>query len=183
MKILVVEDEAAVRSVLTDLLDGLGYEVIEAADGVKGWELAQAEHPDLVITDVSMPKMKGTDLLARVKQSLPDTPVIVITGYASLKLAVDAVRMGAYSFVQKPFDIDEIQRIVAGALERTRLLDDNKYLRQQLKSRYGFDSRIGSSKGIQEAYLMAAKAAPINEGVIILCGTGTGKEKLGRKIH
>jgi DNA-binding NtrC family response regulator len=183
MKLLVVEDEAAVRSVLVDLFEGLGYEVVEAPDGAAGWELAQSEEPDLVITDVSLPRMKGTDLLARVKQRSPDTPVVVITGYANLKMAVDAMRIGAYSFVQKPFDIDEIQRIVQAALDRKSLIDDNRYLRQQLKQRFDFDNKIGRCPKVQEAYVMAARAAPSTASVLILGETGTGKEYLARAIH
>ena len=138
---------------------------------------------DLVILDLSLPKLDGTQVLAGIKRAHPDTQVVMVTGYASVDTAIEAMKLGAYDYIAKPFNIDEMQMIVERALERGRLIDENNFLRGELRERFGFDNIIGQNPEIQRAYVLAAQVAQTNATVLILGETGTGKEFLARSIH
>lgn len=181
--ILVVDDEPAFRKMLSDLLEGVHYSVDVAADGEQALQMVSKSEYDLVITDLSLPKMNGTQVLAAVKRACPDTPVILITGYATVDTAIEAMKLGAYDYISKPFNIDRIEVVIARALERSRLIDENNYLRGELRERYGFDNIIGENPEMQKAYVLAAQVAQTNATVLILGETGTGKEFLARSIH
>ena len=181
--ILIVDDEAAYREMLVELLGGLDYSIDVAVDGEQAVKMASQSNYDLVITDLSLPKLSGTQVLAAVKRNHPDTPVIMITGYATADTAIEAMKLGAYDYIAKPFNIDEVQLIVAHALERSRLIDENTFLRSELSRQFGFDNIIGQNPAIQKAYVLAAQVAQTTATVLILGETGTGKEFLARSIH
>lgn len=182
-RILVIDDEEGLRMVLSDLFEDLGYDLETAKDGKEGLDSALAGDFDLVMLDLSLPKMDGLEVLCSLKEEKPDTAVVMMTGYASMSSAIKAMRLGAYDYITKPFDLGEVQLIAERALERRRLIDENKYLKNQLKSNHGFDNVIGKNPKMQQAYVLAAQVAESNASVLILGETGTGKEYLARAIH
>jgi len=171
------------RDMLQRLFLDAGYEAFSAADGPSGLRAAGEREHDLVILDMSLPKMSGLEVLRQLKEQRQDLPVIMITAYGSAQTAVEALRLGAYDYITKPFDLDEVQVLARRALQQQRVLDENRYLRNELKKRYGFDNIVGVCLDVQRAYVMAAQVAGSNATVLLLGETGTGKEYLARTIH
>ena len=182
-RVLIIDDEEAIRSVLADLFGDLGYEIAQAGDGKTGLKTALADHHDLILLDLSLPVLDGIGFLREFRDTAPDVPVVMITGYASLESAIEAMRLGAYDYITKPFDLDEVQMIAERALAHERIIDEHKYLQEQLKARHSFDNVIGRNPQIQQAYVLAAQVADSNASVLVLGETGTGKEYLARAIH
>lgn len=182
-RILIIDDEEGIRAVLADLFTELGYEVDQSQDGKSGLKTALAGKYDLVLCDLSLPHMDGLAILRDLKEHIPDIPVVMITGYASMQSAIEAMKLGAYDYITKPFDLNEVQMIAERALEHERLIDEMKYLKGQLKIHHNFDNVIGANPQIQEAYVLAAQVADSNASILVLGETGTGKEYLARAIH
>jgi DNA-binding NtrC family response regulator len=182
-RILIVDDEEGIRAVLSDLFHQLGYKVGTEDQGKSGLRVAVSEDYDLVILDLSLPEFGGLEFLRSLKETKPDLPVIIITGYASMGSAIEALKLGAYDYITKPFDLDDVQIVAERAIERYRLIDENRYLQNELRQKYGFDNVIGLSPDAQKAYILAAKVADSSASILILGETGTGKEYLARAIH
>jgi DNA-binding NtrC family response regulator len=182
-QVLIVDDDEKIRSVLAECLTEGGYRVSLAQDGKEGLRAALLGDADLVILDLSLPGFDGLELLRSLKESKPDLPVIIITGYASMQSALQAMKLGAYDYITKPFDLDHVQLVAEHAAQRRRLIHENTYLKNELRVRYGFDNVIGRSPQVQKAYVLAAKVADSSASVLILGETGTGKEYLARTIH
>ncbi|MFQ3549829.1 MAG: sigma-54 dependent transcriptional regulator, partial [Armatimonadota bacterium] len=181
--VLVIDDEAGIRDLVTRLFTDAGFKADSAPDGIVALEKIHQDNYDLVILDLSLPKMNGLEILNEIKQYNPEIQVIMATAYGSTKTAIEALRLGAYDYISKPFELDELQLIAERALEQRRIIDENKFLREELKKQYGFDNIIGSNPDVQKAYVMAAQVAKSNASVLILGETGTGKEYLARTIH
>lgn len=181
--ILIIDDEAGLRDLMTRLFQDAGYATASAPDGAIGLRMAKEGCYDLVVLDMSLPKMSGLEVLAGIKEDIPDLAVIMVTAYGSTQTAIEALRLGAYDFIAKPFDLDELQLTAERALEQRRVIDENRFLREELKHKYGFDNIIGSTPEVQKAYVLAAQVAATNATVLILGETGTGKEYLARTIH
>ncbi|AMV72415.1 sigma-54 dependent transcriptional regulator [Desulfuromonas carbonis] len=182
-KILLVDDEEGMRRLLSRVLSREGYEPTTAASGEEALRLVGGEQFDLVITDIKMAGMSGLDLLHELKAFDPALPIIVITAYGTVESAVQALRAGAYDYITKPFENDEIKLTVAKALERERLLAENRYLHQELEGRYAFSGIVGKSLAMQEVFEISSSVAQSNANVLITGESGTGKELIARSIH
>jgi len=181
--ILIIDDEAGMRDMVSRMFADAGYDTATAPDGAAGLAAAKGGAFDLVVLDMSLPKMSGLEVLAGIKEVKPDLPVIMVTAYGSTQTAIEALRLGAYDYITKPFDLDELQMTAERALEAQRVIDENRFLRGELKKKFGFDNIVGSTPEVQRAYVMAAQVAPTNATVLITGETGTGKEYLARTIH
>jgi len=182
-KILVVDDEEIVLKSCRKILEGGGHEVFCALSGQEAFDYLEKEPIDLVITDIKMPGMDGMEVLERVKEKYPDILVIMITGYSTVQSAVQAMKLGAFDYIPKPFTPDEVLVVVEKAMEKKSLIYENIYLRKELEAKYGFDNIIGNSPKMQEVYKLIRKVAPTESTVLIRGESGTGKELIARAIH
>jgi two-component system response regulator PilR (NtrC family) len=182
-KILIVDDERSVRDVLSIMLKRAGYAVTLAEDGEEAIEQAKKDIFDLVITDLKMPKVGGLEVLKAVKEISPDTVVVMITAFATHETAVEAMKRGAYDYLTKPFQVDEVQLIIRNALEKRRLSTENMLLKREIASQSSFAQIVGKSEAMVKVFDMIRKVAD-NKSNVLICGeSGTGKELVARAIH
>jgi DNA-binding NtrC family response regulator len=181
-RVLVVDDKDTMRSLFVRLL-GDRYRVDTAADGHEAIQRVMAADYDLVVTDIRMPGADGFVVLEAVKAQSPDTEVVMMTGYGSVERAVEAIKKGAYDYIQKPFDPDEVTRVIERALERRQLRSQKAQLERTLQGLYGFDRLVGRSPAMREVYGLLERAAGLEITVLLVGETGTGKELAARAIH
>lgn len=181
-KILVIEDEAAIRRVLTKILseENDSYQVEEAEDGLQGVEKIKNEDYDLVLCDIKMPKMDGVEVLEAVKKIKPEVPMVMISGHGDLETAVNTMRLGAYDYISKPPDLNRLLNTVRNALDRKQLVVENKILKKKVSKNY---EMIGNSEPINHIREMIDKVAPTDARVLITGPNGTGKELVAHQLH
>lgn len=181
--ILVIEDKDSMQKMLSATLESEGYEVDAAGDGQEGIQKAKEKKYDVVLTDLKLPKMDGMGVLSEVKEIDPETSVILMTAYGTIETAVQAMRLGAFDFLTKPFDTDHLSVIIKRALENRRLVAENTILREELADSLGVKEIIGNSDQIKESMDLVQKVAPSDTTVLVLGESGTGKELFARAIH
>ncbi|MBW8243338.1 sigma-54 dependent transcriptional regulator [Muricauda oceani] len=181
-KILVIEDESAIRRVLVKILaeENDSYNVVEAEDGLSGIEIIKKEDFDLVLCDIKMPKMDGVEVLEAAKKIKPEIPFIMISGHGDLDTAVNTMRLGAYDYISKPPDLNRLLTTVRNALDRKELAVENKVLKKKISKNY---EMIGESKEIGAIKEMIEKVAPTDARVLITGSNGTGKELVAHWVH
>jgi nitrogen regulation protein NR(I) len=181
--ILIVDDEPQIRRILSVLLSENGFEVAEAESGEQGLAVAQEFRPDIALLDVNMPGMDGLALLRALLRVHSNLDCIMMTSYGTIRSAVEAMKSGAFDYIAKPFDNDELLLIINRALEMRKLSREVNELRDELSSRYGFNEIIGISPKLQAVFRTMAKVAPVDATVLIEGGSGTGKELVARALH
>ncbi len=182
-KIIIIDDEPAMVEVIVTLCRDKGHQVFPFNSAPKAIEQLDEIQPQVVIADIKMETMTGFDVLRHVREHHRQTAVILITAYASVETAVEAMKMGAYDYVTKPFKIDELQMTVQRALDYQAALRENVYLRKELKNRYRFENIIGTSRKMQHVYNLINKVADTDSTVLIVGESGTGKELVARGLH
>ena len=182
-RILVVDDERSMRELLAIVLRRDGYEVILAENGRTAVNVLEREAVDLLISDIKMPDMSGVDVLRAAKGIDQDILGIMITAFASTDTAVEALRMGAYDYLSKPFDVDELKIIVRHALERRQLRQENVLLKRALQSTHQFSNIVGRSESMLAVFKLIETVAPTNSTILVTGESGTGKELVARAVH
>ena len=183
IKILVIDDDESLRRVLEYNLAQEGYAVLTASSGEQGLEFLRKESADLVLTDVRMPGMNGLQVMEEVRKLDPSIPVIILTAFGTIEAAVEAMKAGAFHYISKPFNRDELKLTLRKALEMKALERENVVLRQALKSRNDLDSIVAESASMRHIVEMIRRVAPTETTVLILGESGTGKELVARAIH
>ncbi|MBW3671048.1 MAG: sigma-54 dependent transcriptional regulator [Acidobacteria bacterium] len=183
MHLLIVDDEASLRDFLTIVFEEEGWKVTSAGSVAEGTAALCEIDPDVVLCDLMMPDGSGLEILKLVNQQQDGVPVIMITAYTSAKSAVEALKAGAYDYIAKPFDVDELKIVLEKAVERRELEHENVYLRQALEERFTFSSIIGKSRRMQEIFRIIERIAGTTSTVLITGESGTGKELVARAIH
>lgn len=182
-KVLVVDDEPIICRTCFKILNDIGYDVKTLLNGSEVLPVIEKEMVDVVLLDLKMPGNDGMEILKEARQVNPDIVVIIITGYATVNSAVEAMKLGAYDYISKPFTADELCIRVEKALEKRHLVSENIYLRQELSDKYNFGNIIGKSKAMQEVFRSIQKVAPTDSTILIRGQSGTGKELIARAIH
>ncbi len=182
-RILVIDDEESIRELLKDFLESRGSEVVSASDGESGLNLLKEEKFDLFLLDLMMPGMSGMDVLRETASEKIDVPSIVITAHATVQTAVEAMKLGAFDYITKPFNLEEFYIAVKRALDVSKLQEENLRLKKELKKKYGYNKIIGNSLPIQNVIKFIEKIADTDSTVLITGESGTGKELVAQTIH
>ncbi|MFC2004909.1 sigma-54-dependent transcriptional regulator [Chloroflexota bacterium] len=183
VKILIVDDEAIVRESLRDWLSDAGHQVLTAESGPQALEIIEKEKPGIAIVDLVMPGMDGIELLKRAKEIFPGIEVIIITAYGSIPTAINAMRKGAYDYIEKPFCPEKAELLIERLAKHQGLLEENISLHQKLEERYRFENIIAKSPKMQQVIEVVKVVAKSNATVLITGESGTGKELVARAIH
>ncbi|HEX5037690.1 MAG TPA: sigma-54 dependent transcriptional regulator [bacterium] len=181
--ILVIDDEEVLLKALDRYLKSQGYEVSAFSDWERGLAAAREKGFDLLLVDLMLPKTSGIEVIRKARESHPGLVSIVMTGFGTIPSAVEAIRAGAYHYVTKPFDLDDIGSLVAKALEHAQLREENKALKKQLQQRYGFENIVGESRPMQDVFRLVEKIADTDSTVLVTGESGTGKELIAQAIH
>ena len=183
MKILIIDDDDSFRRVLEYNLQEEGYDILSASSGEEGLSIFEVQAPNLIITDMKMSGISGIDVLSAVKKQSPDTLVIIITAFGAVDKAVEAMKLGAYDYITKPVNRDELKLVVRKALEMTNLSQENKDLRKRIENREEFKHMVGASDAMAGVFSLANKVADTEATILITGESGTGKELVARAIH
>jgi DNA-binding NtrC family response regulator len=181
--LLLVDDEEALRSVVAERLTDQGFEVVEAASGEAALRALDGFAFDVIVSDLRLPGVDGRQVIDAALTRYPGIVAIVVTGYGTVKDAVDVIKRGAADFIAKPFQFDELMHVLTSALEQRRLKSENAYLHQQLDERFGLGSMIGKSAPMHALFQLIETVAPTTATILITGETGTGKEMVARAIH
>ncbi len=179
-KILIIDDERSIRNAIREILEYEKFQVDEAEDGLSGVVKVKSGKYDVILCDIKMPKMDGTEVLERILLLAPDTPVVMISGHGDIETAVGLLKHGAYDYIPKPLDLNRLLVSVRNALDRTEIVAETKKLRKKVSKSY---EMIGESAGIKKVLDMIEKVAPTDARVLVTGPNGTGKELVARAIH
>jgi len=181
-RVLIIDDDPQILELLSKVLKK-NYSVFPSLTGSEGLEIFKNEILDAALVDIKLPDIDGLDVLVEIKKTIPDFPVIIITGHASIPLAVKAMKLGAFYFVKKPFELEEITGLLDRAIEHGRLLRDYRRLQNIASEKYSFSGIIGRSKKMKEIFEIIKLVASTDVTVLIEGESGTGKELVARAIH
>ena len=181
--ILIVDDEARLLDVLSGVLENLDYQTLCANSGVAALEILEREPVDLVLTDLRMPKMNGHELFGQVRKRFPAMPIVIMTAYSTVRDAVQAIKEGAFDYIDKPIEQDELATTLSNALRLHDVLQDNERLRKELAGRYQFDTLVGNSPAFSQVIRAIGEVCEQRTTVLLTGESGTGKEVAARAIH
>ena len=179
-KILVIDDERSIRNSMKDILQYEGHEVVLVENGMEGLVSVKSEKPDIVFCDIKMPKMEGIEVLERIKEFSADTPVIMISGHGTIDTAIEAIRKGAYDFIEKPLDLNRILITIKNATDKHLLIHETKTLKNKVSKKYDM---IGNSEALNHIRAMIDKVAVSDARILITGPNGSGKELVAHQLH
>ena len=181
--ILIVDDEKAIRDSLKMVINDEGYEAETASDGAEAFQKIKEGNYDIVVSDIKMPNMDGIELLQKVSETNPSTFFIIMTAYASVQTAIDALRKGAFDYLIKPVEFEDVLFRIKKLLDYKQLFQENKFLKTQLSPAGDFENLIGKSDSMQKVFSLIERVGPTNSNVLIMGKSGTGKELVAKAIH
>ena len=181
--ILVIDDEAAQKDVLTGYLKKKGYKIFSASSGREGIEITGRNPVDIILSDFKMPDLNGIKVLEQVKKINPEISFVIVTAYGTVENAVKAMRLGAFDYISKPVDLDELDLMIERVIEHKNLKSENQLLKTQLQEKYKIASIVSQSQKMEKVINLAARVADSKANVLITGENGTGKEVLAKAIH
>ena len=179
-KMLVIDDERSIRNTLKDILEYEKYEVDLAEDGIKALEKVKTAEYDIILCDIKMPGMDGIEVLEKLGELTPDTPVVMISGHGNIDTAVDSIKKGAFDYIEKPLDLNRLLITIRNAMDKSSLVSETKILKKKVNKKYEI---VGESKALKAVVEMADRVAKTDARVLITGANGTGKELVARRIH
>ena len=183
LRFLIVDDEQSIRRLCMTVGEGLGFVCAEAETAEAALESIESMPPDIVVTDLKLPSLSGADLLRKIKEQMPRTEVAIMTGHGSIESAVDAMRQGAYDYIEKPFRVEKLRQLLQRMAEKVRLVTENQFLRERVNTETQLDGIVGTSAKIQDVMRMVSRLKDTRTPVLITGESGTGKELVARAIH
>src|SRR5436305_4148826 len=182
-RLLVVDDEQSIRRLCMTIGNTLGYACTEAENAEAALRRLESDAPDLILTDLTLPAMSGVELLKQTKKLLPHAEVAIMTGHGSIESAVDAMKLGAYDYIEKPFRVEKMRLLLQRMSEKVRLVTENEFLRERVSTESNLDGIIGASANIQDVLRMISRLKDTRTPVLVSGESGTGKELVARAIH